>query len=85
MSEHCRPDGERPSDLVLRRVADREGTELTELERPLDDVVDLEALDSLFADRIDGHPRPGGTITFEYCGYTVTVDDGGAVELEETE
>jgi hypothetical protein len=61
-----------PSEAVVAAVAANEGVSETELERPLFEVVDPDALDSLF--------RWGtGRVTFEYLGYEVTVESGGAV------
>ena len=72
----------RPSDRVVAAVAEREGTDPTELTQPLDEVIDPEALNHLFADRTSGGQRPGGRVIFWYYGYTVTVDDDGTVSLE---
>ncbi|WP_254767667.1 HalOD1 output domain-containing protein [Salinilacihabitans rarus] len=75
-----------PSYAVVEAVADAEGVPPKELCPPeyqaLHEVVDPQALDALFADRHDGTPRANGRVTFTFCGYRVTVTDGGAVELE---
>jgi hypothetical protein len=50
----------------------------TELPEKLHDAVNPDSLDSLFT---SGNPT-GGTVTFTYCGYTVTVTADGNVTLE---
>lgn len=68
------PSSQSLSAAVATAVADREGVDPTELEPPLFDVVDVDALDSVFhADT--------GTVSFEYAGYQVTVDNEATVEL----
>ena len=63
------------SEAVLRKVADREGIDPQQLTAPLYDVLDSGALDNLFNDG-------SGEVTFEYLGYTVTVDHAGTVTLD---
>ena len=74
------------SHAVVEAVADREGVDVTELEppafEPLYSVVDPDALDAVFAPTHDGGQRATGSVTFEYEGYTVTVDSDGTVDLE---
>ena len=65
------------SSTVVRAVAEREGIGPASLSPRLFDVVDPDALDSLFT-TTDGH------ITFPYCGYSVTVYADGRVTVEET-
>ena len=76
-----------PSRAVIEAVANAEGVSPTELQppeyEPLHAAVDPEALDSLFDRKADGAPRAGGTVSFHYCGYRVTVDEAGSVTLEE--
>ncbi|EMA36076.1 HalOD1 output domain-containing protein [Natronobacterium lacisalsi] len=78
---------QQPSQAVVEAVAAAEGISSEELRppeyEPLHAVVDPDALDSLFASHADGQPRPGGAVTFEFCGYEVTVDERGAVSLED--
>lgn len=71
-----------PSEAVVEAVADAEGVEPTDL-RPLYEVVDPDALDSLFRERL-GRGEPAlGLITFQYQGYRVQVDEDGRVTLVE--
>ncbi|WP_255169911.1 HalOD1 output domain-containing protein [Natrononativus amylolyticus] len=75
-----------PSHRVIEAVADAEGVwpeDLTPPEyEPLHAAIDPHALDTLFEPTRTGAARRGGTVTFRYCGYDVTVDDTGAVSLE---
>lgn len=74
-----------PSQAVVEAVADREDVEPTELAPPeyetLYDAVDPGALDALFAPRRNGADRTDGSITFQFCGYTVTVTADGEVSV----
>ena len=67
-----------PSVVVIERVARNEDTDPMKLEPPLNDVIDPDALDALCADE-----SMNGFVVFSYCGYTVTVDAGGGVTVEE--
>jgi len=70
---------------VITAVAEREGVDPTDIEPPtyeaLYDVINPEALDSLFAPREDGTPRASGTVEFDFCGYRITAHSDGSVEL----
>lgn len=63
------------SEAVLSEVATAEGIDPVALDTPFHDVVDVDALDSLFQDGT-------GEVTFEYAGYEVTVDDDANVDLD---
>ena len=71
------------SSRVVEALADEEGVAPTELRDPLYDVIELEALDDLFSDRLDGSPRSDGVVEFAYCQYEVTVHSDGRVEVTE--
>lgn len=62
------------SEVVLQKVAEREEVPPSELNPPLYDVIDPEALDSVFRGST-------GHISFEYHGYAVTVDCSGNVSF----
>lgn len=64
-------------NAVLTAVADQEGVDVSELRKPLYDVIDPDALEGLFK-------HDTGLATFEYYGYTVTVDHRGNVEVNGT-
>lgn len=65
------------SQAVVDAVARREKVEPENLEPPLYEAVDPDALDSLFEDNHTSR----GTISFMYKGYRVVVDSTGAVRL----
>lgn len=67
---------DRLSVAVITAVATREGVPAPELNPPLYDVVDPDALDSLFR-------NTSGHISFNYYGYHVTVASDGTVDLSE--
>ncbi|WP_090615862.1 HalOD1 output domain-containing protein [Natrinema salaciae] len=70
---------------VIAAVAEQEGVDPMELEPPeyeaLYDVVNPEALDSLFEMRSNGQERPTGRVEFPFCGYHVVVRSDGEVEV----
>lgn len=66
------------SMAVIDAIADAENVAPTDLPVVLADVVDPDALDSLFREG-------GGSVCFEYAGYRVTVDadrDVGVAPLD---
>lgn len=73
-------DTESRSLAVLEAVAAREERAPSALP-PLHRAIDPDALDALFAPRIDDTARPGGRVTFPYAGYTVVITADGQVEL----
>jgi hypothetical protein len=73
------PD-EATSTAVVRAVSAVEGRQPRSL-RPLAEVLDPAALDSLFGSRADGTPRPGGRLTFVYSECRVTVENGEYLTL----
>lgn len=66
-----------PSQAVIQAVADAEGVDPVDLP-PVFESIDPDALDQVVS-RIEGHVR------FDYCGYTVTVDQHGVTDLEPVE
>lgn len=66
------------SQAVVETVASAEGVDPLDLEVPLYDAVDPDALDALFQSGI----AVDGRVEFEYYGYDVTVTDGGRVTLD---
>lgn len=66
---------------IVDEIADREGVEPVDLDPRLGEVVNADLLDAI-AD--DSDQRNGGlspTLDFEYHGYTVSIDSGGAVDI----
>lgn len=77
----CTADRSEPlSQLVVEAVARTEGVDPLDLEVPLYDAVDPDALDALFQSgaTVEGH------VEFEYYGYEVTVTGDGCVTLDPT-
>lgn len=75
------------SHAVIEAIAAREGISVTEVEPPefppLYEVVNPEALDSLFAPISPGDGRGPGSVTFTYADYEVTVHSDGRVDIAE--
>lgn len=71
-------DDATPTRAVVETVAEARGCGPTDLP-PLNEVVDPDALDRLFADARSGRPRRGGHLVFHYAGCTVTVLGTGRV------
>ena len=69
------------STAVVRAVSAVEGRDPCSL-RPLADVIDPTALDSLFDPRYDGTPRTGGRLSFVYSDCCITIDNGEYLTLQ---
>ena len=70
------------SEAVIESVASRVGVDPLELDTPLYDAIDPDELNAL----LDGTGRANRSpveVTFEYYGYTVTVDGERTVTLAE--
>ena len=82
MANPTRPTrGERFSTAVVEAVARRVGAEPADLDPPLFAAVDPDALDEVLTSLSKG---TGGSVSFHYLGYEVTVHDDGDVELEDS-
>lgn len=68
---------------VVEAVAVHRSVDPVTLEPPLHDVIDTDALESLFAPTRRG--SRSGTVTFVYDGLEVTVDADGTVDVEDVE
>lgn len=66
---------------VVEAIAEREGVEAIDLDRPLYDVVDPDALENLFPRDAGGEPRCRGHVTFAYGRHTVRVASDGEVRI----
>ncbi|MFB6164770.1 MAG: HalOD1 output domain-containing protein [Haloarculaceae archaeon] len=67
------------SYAIVTQVAEAKGIEPEEL-RPLHDVVDPDALESLFDDA-NGSALRDGFVSFAYEGFVVTVDDEQSIDV----
>lgn len=65
------------SMAVIDAIADREGVDPVDLEPPLYDVIDLDALDSL----VRGPAQSTIEITFQYGEYDVRVTNHGDIDV----
>lgn len=79
--QHWDPENDSVSASVVRAVAAAEGTTVLDLDEPLYDVVDSDALDQLFAPKPDGTPRLLGQLHFQYHGYNVLVHEFGRIDV----
>ena len=77
-----RADGGQDEPLerrIITHVAAQKNVNPTTL-APLYTVINPDALETLFAPQIDGTPRPGGQIQFDYSGYHITVTSEGDIQ-----
>lgn len=68
---------------VVEELAAQEGVDPLDLDVPLYDAIDPDALNALFSPTNDGTERAGGRIVFTIDGYEVTVDGDGQVDARE--
>jgi hypothetical protein len=66
---------------IVSAVSEASGVPVAEMGVELNDVVDPDALNHLFADRLDGTPRLGGRVVFSMIGHVVTVSSDGTVTV----
>lgn len=85
LANQSQDSGTSPSQTVVTAIADYEGVEPTKIVATLYEVIDPEALDALFASGDGTTSRYAGSVSFDYCGYEVTVGADGRVWLDETE
>ncbi|MFC6725520.1 HalOD1 output domain-containing protein [Halobium palmae] len=69
---------------VALAVSEVTGVPASELDFALNDYVDADALDALFAPKNDGTARPSGRVVFEVDGCEVTVHGDGRVAARAT-
>lgn len=75
---------EQPLEVQLAYMIGEElGQDPTSLQPPLNTVINIEALEELFADRENGLPRGDGIVRFRYQGLIVRIDSQGYVTIEE--
>ncbi|WP_149797305.1 HalOD1 output domain-containing protein [Halorubrum xinjiangense] len=66
---------------VVTRVAEVEDVDPVEVTPPLNEVIDPEALNQIFASTPTGD-RMEGQVTFPYNGYEITVSGDGSVSVQ---
>lgn len=69
------------STTVVHALSDAMGVDVTDSGFSLYDSVDPDALDSIFAPRDDGTPRPPGHVAFCVRGYQTTVYSTGEIVI----
>lgn len=72
----------RLSIRVINAIAEHEETTPTEITPVLYDIVDPDALDSLFSTTYHGDTRADGHVEFRYGPHEVTAYSDGRVEIE---
>ncbi|AGB17213.1 hypothetical protein Halru_2635 [Halovivax ruber XH-70] len=70
---------------IVSEIADREDVDATALTPPLHDVIDTDALESLFEPTATTDRVGPGTVSFLYHGYDVTVTATGDVRVRATD
>ncbi|AZQ14167.1 HalOD1 output domain-containing protein [Halorubrum sp. PV6] len=71
------------SQKVLERVAELEDAAPHELEEPLFEAVDPDALDQVFRTQPNGPRRAEGRVRFSYHGYEVVAYADGRVSVQD--
>lgn len=67
--------------VTVQKIADLEGVGPLELETPLYEAIDPDALESLVTDAITGERRDNIQVEFQYYGYDIVVDGEGEVAI----
>lgn len=73
------PPGTHLGTTVVDAISEATGVPVWEMDAELNDHLDPDALDELFADRHDGTPREGGMLVFSMAGCEVRVYGDGRV------
>lgn len=73
--------GDSLAESIVFAVSALTDTNPVEME-PLHGIVDVDALEELFAPKADGTPRGDGIVSFTYCGCEVTVRGSERVYVE---
>lgn len=60
---------------IVREVAEKKGVDAMDLQPPLYDAINPDAMDALFG-------GSDGELTFEYCGYSVSIDSDREVSVD---
>lgn len=71
----------KPSTVVVLAIAAVTNSDAKEIET-LNDRIDPDCLDGMFAPSMAGAPRADGHVTFPFAGYEVTVQGNGVVVLD---
>lgn len=77
--------GDAPSTAVIEATADLHRVDPADLEQPLYEVIDPDALDKLVADTAADNGQPSISVQFTYDGCLVNVSSDGSVEVSRNE
>lgn len=66
---------------IVDEIADREGVDPVDLDPRLGEVVNTDLLDAIADDADSRNDGLSPTVDFEYHGYTVSIDSGGAISV----
>lgn len=77
-------DPESLSTDVITAIADHEGVDPVQLDHPLYEVVDSDALDALFPVQRDSTESPISRLSFSYNGYEVHVTSDRDVRVSDS-
>ncbi|SIR86934.1 hypothetical protein SAMN05421858_4196 [Haladaptatus litoreus] len=69
------------TERIVAAVAETDDQSVDDLE-PLYEVIDPDALNTLFGPHVDGSSRTVGEISFQYAGYWVTVSSEYVIDIE---
>lgn len=71
--------------LIVDAVAANSGEQAVIEAPPLHDVIDPDALDSLFTPTRDGADRDGGVVSFDWADHRITLNASGVATVESRE
>lgn len=77
----ARYDSDSLTQEIVQKIADLEGVEPLDLETPLYEAIDPEALEALLTDTITGERRDNVSVEFQYYGYDIVVDSDGEIAI----
>lgn len=70
------------STAVVEAVAEEKGISITDVDTPLNEIIDPDALDDLFGSTMMGGERTTtGHVAFTFAGCDVVVEAGGSVRV----
>lgn len=75
-------DGEPLSTAVVLAVAEAADIEPADIQEPLYNVLDPDALNSLFGPKADGTPRDNGKLSFSIYGHDVTIEGNESIHVQ---
>lgn len=80
-------NGDSITTRVVKRIAIMEGVDPLELQPPLYSIIDIDAVEDLFASAADDRSDGAISVEFEYQGYQVTIesDDEVYVRVKQTD